>query len=185
VNNIVKRLFIAVSITDDLVNDLNLTKAKLESEISGRWVNPESIHLTLKFLGNRSSNDVTDIVAIIKKSVSNVRSFNLKTTGIGCFPNHRRARFLWLGFEEEERLLRIKREIETRMSVLGIEEDIRDYHPHLTLARLNNKRLDIKEINERIAITRELPVERVTLFESVLNRGGAKHYALDNIKLLS
>ena len=181
----IKRLFIGVSISDALVDDLTDAKAKLEDKVMGKWVRPENIHLTLKFIGNRSSLEVSDIVELIKKSVAGVKTFNLRTTEVGCFPSSKRARILWLGLEDDERLLGIKRKIEARASALGLEEDGREYHPHLTLARLNNKRVDITDINKRIVITRELPVERVTLFESKLSKGGAEYHLLENIRLLS
>jgi len=186
IDKVVKRLFIGVMINEKLVTDIANTKARLEAKVTGKWVSPENAHLTLKFLGNRSSDEVKDIAEMIKKSVEGIKSFNLRTTGIGCFPNSNRARVLWLGLEDDERLLTIKKEIEARSSVMGLEEDSREYHPHLTLARFKNKmRVDIQRINEEIAIMRELPVERVTLFESKLSRDGAKYYSLENIQLLA
>jgi len=185
-DNTIKRLFIGVKITDELIADIANTKAKLEDKLAGKWVSPENVHLTLKFLGDRSSDEIDNIIQMIRESVIDINAFRLKTTIIGCFPKSSRARVLWLGLEDDERLIGIKNKIEARSLALGLEEDKREYHPHLTFARFKiNKRVDIDNINREISIIRELPVERVTLFESKLSRDGAKYNSLENIRLLA
>ena len=98
-----------------------------------RWVKPESLHVTLKFIGEQSETDVEHV----KQALAAV---SLPTTeihfhGYGFFPTPKSARVFWIGMEAGEQLSALAAAIDDKMGTLGIPKEDRPFSPHLTLAR--------------------------------------------------
>ena len=98
-----------------------------------RWVRPESLHVTLKFIGEQPD----DAVEKIKQALKDVSAATteIKFHGYGFFPTAKSARVFWIGMESGPRLAQLAAAIDERMASLAIKKEVRAFSPHLTLAR--------------------------------------------------
>ena len=179
----VSRLFIAVELTSAArryaEEALRIFKEGLPSGV--RWVRPEGIHLTLKFLGNVSNDAIPTIESGMQRVVEGICPFTVRVQGAGCFPSTRRPRVLWLGLQGElEPLLTAQSRLEDSLEALGVERENRRFQPHLTLGRVSGglpegwaERLEktLQTIGELGHC--DLPVDGLSLMESVLGKEGA------------
>jgi RNA 2',3'-cyclic 3'-phosphodiesterase len=106
------------------------------SKNRARWVRPENLHVTLKFIGHVDAGKLEGIRA----ALAEVRSENpvaLRFRGLGFFPNGKRPRVFWAGMEASPNLAPLASEIDARVKKLGIAGETREFAPHLTLARFD------------------------------------------------
>ena len=105
-----------------------------------KWVDPEGIHLTLKFLGNITSTTVPQIVEAITSAAKPVSPLHLQVGGLGAFPNMNRPQVVWVGVRGEvEKLAVLQKDIDSALSPLGFKPESRSFSPHLTLGRLRDR----------------------------------------------
>ena len=128
------RLFIALDI-DELINE---RIARFMEGVQGfapdaRWVKPESLHVTLKFIGEQPESSVEQIKLALR-SVS-AEAIEIQFRGFGFFPTTKSARVFWIGMEAGPQLASLAASIEERMEALGIPKEDRPFSPHLTIAR--------------------------------------------------
>jgi 2'-5' RNA ligase len=128
------RLFIALDI-DEAVRE---RIARFVEGVSGfaanaRWMRPESLHVTLKFIGEQPE----PVVDQIKQALSNVSASaaEIRFRGYGFFPTARSARVFWVGIEAGPQLATLAAAIDDKTAALGIPKEDRAFSPHLTLAR--------------------------------------------------
>jgi 2'-5' RNA ligase len=128
------RLFIALDIDDDIRERI----ARFVEGVQGfapkaRWVKPESLHVTLKFIGEQPE-PAAEQMKIALRSV-NSSTTTIQFRGYGFFPTAKSARVFWLGMEAGPQLAALALAIDEKMATLGIPKEDRGYSPHLTLAR--------------------------------------------------
>lgn len=133
------RAFIAVDI-DANPAVIRLLDALRSSPASLRVLSPESLHITLKFLGETEEGLVSFIREVLGRAVEGVEPFTLTLRGSGAFPNLRSARVLWIGVEGGEPLVRIARRLEGGLEELGFPRTRRRFSPHLTVGRVKSRR---------------------------------------------
>jgi len=177
------RCFIAIGLTDEIKAGLKDLQAQLKSggQTSIKWVDPYSIHLTLKFLGSVDAAKIAPITAAMEEAVQGVAPFSLKVEGLGVFPNLRRVQVVWVGVGGEvDKLAHLQQRLESNLAGLGFAPENRRFTPHLTLARVRDRAsLDERGgLGELIAGTKfetaySFPVEAVSLMKSQLTREGA------------
>ncbi len=146
-----------------------------------RWARPESIHLTLKFLGNVSKDAIPTIENGMRRAVEGINPFTVQMQGAGCFPSSKRPRVLWLGLQGElEPLITVQSRLEDSLEALGLDRETRRFRPHLTLGRASGglsggQTQRLKETFHSIGEMGpcDLSVDGLSLMESVLGRGGA------------
>ena len=131
------RLFVALDIDQEIRESI----ARFMSDVRGlaptvRWVQPESLHVTLKFIGERPDATVKDIENTFH-GIS-AKPFRLSFRGAGFFPAEKSARVFWIGIEADAALASLAAQIEQSLVPLGIEPEKRAFSPHLTLARAGN-----------------------------------------------
>ncbi len=186
------RSFIAIEIPDDAKHKLGEIEILLKSDgQSGvKWVNPDSIHLTLKFLGNIAANRTEEISAAVKESVRGVSPFQLKIEGLGTFPNLKRAQVVWVGLKGEvEKVENLQQQLERNLEMIGFPAERRAFTPHLTLARVNDRASadERQRIGRRIKETSfeagVLKVDSINLMKSQLSRQGAVYSRLSKVYL--
>jgi len=133
------RCFIAAKLPDDLLGEIDRYTAELARHSPGiRWVKPESIHLTLKFLGEISLSTVQDVRQILTGISTVAEPFDLIIKGSGTFPNRRQPRVIWLGLEHDpsHSLFKLHDWLDAELVDLGFEKEKRRFSPHLTLGRV-------------------------------------------------
>ena len=127
------RLFVALDIDEAIRERIRLFVNELRAPAPNvRWLSPESLHITLKFIGEQPESKLSAIeAALAKVSAPSMRnSFH----GCGFFPNPKSSRVFWIGVEGAQ-LTQLARQIEEALAPLGIEKEKRGFSPHLTLAR--------------------------------------------------
>ncbi|RME81264.1 MAG: RNA 2',3'-cyclic phosphodiesterase [Caldilineae bacterium] len=189
------RLFIAINLPADLLAGLQTLQQRLMRQLADaplRWVRPEGIHLTLKFLGETDAGRVQEIVKALEKDVAASRPFELPVGGLGCFPNIRNPNVLWVGVaDEEQRLRKLAAEVDRTLVGLGWPPERRPFSGHLTLARVRKQagRKERRILGEQISALSGaeklgvLPVYSVHLMRSQLHRDGAIYTALAEVAL--
>jgi 2'-5' RNA ligase len=105
-----------------------------------RWVPPDHIHLTLKFLGNVPDESVTSLLQAIEQAAQGQSAFPLRARALGCFPHPARPRVLWVGLDDPHQTLgHLNERLIAALTPLGFPSEDRPFHPHLTLARVQNR----------------------------------------------
>jgi 2'-5' RNA ligase len=135
------RSFIAFDINSEQVLN-RLTEAQniiLKTGADLKLVEPQNIHITLRFLG-----DVTpSMVDKIDKEMQEIifKPFDVEIKGVGAFPNLKYARVVWAGIQEgEEELSKVFAQLEPRLRSLGFAPDSKGFNPHLTIVRVRSNR---------------------------------------------
>jgi 2'-5' RNA ligase len=151
-----------------------------------RWVKADSVHLTLKFLGQVPSDQMELITLSLRSAVAAHAPFRLEVGGAGCFPNIHRPRVVWVGIKEEDhRLHALQRAVENAIAPLGYPTEIRDFTPHLTLGRVARdvRQIDQKKIGDvvqaaGVGVLGAWEVRQVALIKSDLKPSGAEYAIL-------
>jgi 2'-5' RNA ligase len=191
------RAFIAVEVPREILDQLGDLEAQLKRQMppgSIRWVKPDSIHLTLKFLGQVPSDQLGLITSSLKTAVAAHPAFTLEASGAGCFPNAHRPRVVWAGVHEiggGHQLAHLQRAVEHAISPLGYPAEPRDFSPHLTLGRLARdvKQHELKQVGDVVAAARvgvlgRWEVTHVALIKSDLQPAGAVYTILARAPLV-
>lgn len=176
------RCFIAIEIPEEIQAALHkvISQAQLNRESGFRPVRPESIHLTLKFLGDVPKDRILAISSGIKKVCAEITPLTIQVRGLGVFPTWDRPRTVWAGLQYPSELTDIFRKIDEVTSHAGFPGETRGFSPHLTLARAS-ERGDPQTIKQRVRGLQSLPeslfgevtVNQVTFFKSLLQQGGS------------
>ena len=151
---------------------------------SARWVLPERMHITLKFIGYVPAEKLDPIRAALA-SVRSSAPVEMHFRGVGFFPNERRPRVVWCGTEASPNLAQLAAEIESGLEPLGIAREQRAFVPHLTLARFESPRGVGKLVRHAQEMTPpDFGSARETefhLYESTLKRSGAEYKKLESL----
>ena len=183
------RTFVAINPTTKERERLERGARRLkEASFPVRWVRPEYVHLTLKFLGEIPESQLAEVASEIDRVVSNVNPFQLVAAGFGAFPSPRRPQVLWIGVEASSTLRSIQRQVEHSMEELGFQGEKRSYHPHLTLGRVrrNTSASDFRGLEE---LMRDLDYEDmfqvrcIDVMQSRLTSSGALYDVLHSAGL--
>ncbi len=132
------RTFIAVDLPGEVVSRAQRLGRELGEGADGiKWVEPQSMHLTLKFLGDVRENETYEICQAIDRAVKPLAAFDVDCRGAGAFPNLERPRTLWIGVgQESEPLAHLHAAIEDAMADLGFHREPKRFRPHLTIGRV-------------------------------------------------
>jgi 2'-5' RNA ligase len=181
------RCFIAIDIPEEIKTDLVKLQDSLRRQGGSiSWTRPEGIHLTLKFLGNVESDVIPKIAASLEETATGMGSFSVAVEGVGCFPNSRQPRVLWVGLDGGEPLLAIQEAVEQATVPLGFEREHRKFHPHLTLGRVRQPNGIDRVVTEmeRLGFARhEFTAAEIRLMRSELHPTGAVYFVLHSAKL--
>ena len=132
------RTFIALELPPGLKQVLADLQQDMRSRTDCvRWVKPEHIHLTLKFLGPTEESLVEPIGTMLSNLAKDAAPFRTNVAGLGAFPNPRNPKVIWVGMPGEQRdLLQFQQQLEDALALVGFAKDKRSFAPHLTLGRV-------------------------------------------------
>src|SRR5215470_2788154 len=174
------RVFIAV----DLPNEIRKSLADVQDELSPlshsvRWVAPESIHITLKFIGEMPEKQLEDIDTELRGFTW--KPFTITVRGVGFFPGKRSPRVFWAGMEAPT-MQDLAEELDSRMERLGFDKEKRAFRPHITLARARDTRIDSALVTGASQYEEHafgsFTADRVFLFKSNLKPSGSVYEKL-------
>jgi RNA 2',3'-cyclic 3'-phosphodiesterase len=132
------RLFVALDFPDAVRRALRELIARLKPESAGaRWVRPEGMHITLKFLGETAEEKLDSLRAALS-AIHLAEPVAMQFRGLEFFPNEFRPRVLWCGVEAAPNLARLADAVESALEPLGVPRSSQAFTPHLTLARFNS-----------------------------------------------
>jgi 2'-5' RNA ligase len=182
------RCFIAIELPDELRESIVSRSAALRKSPAGvRWVRPENIHLTLKFLGKTPEGGVPKIQKELSGALHAIQGFDLRVRGAGAFPGPRRPRVIWVGMEDCETLLHVHERVEQCMAGLGYPPEERRFRAHLTIGRVKDAG-GVRSLMRELEALREeefgsMEVKAVSFMKSELHPSGARYERLFAVKL--
>jgi 2'-5' RNA ligase len=171
------RVFIAIELPEDVRTALARVQRELRPVTdTARWVASESIHITLKFIGEVTENRLDDIDSALAGLTW--KPFTVAVRGVGFFPGMRSPRVFWAGLEAPT-MRNLTEQLDTRMERFGFEKEKRKFRPHITLARARNSRIHSSLVtaasNYELQDFGSFSADRMFLYESTLKPAGAIH----------
>jgi RNA 2',3'-cyclic 3'-phosphodiesterase len=193
------RVFVAVDIDDAIRGRITrfLDGVRGFAE-EARWVRPESLHITLKFIGEKSEEDVEKIKCSLETIEAS--TFNMSIRGYGFFPGVRAPRVFWVGIEGGPQLTSLAAMVDEKLARLDTPKEEHAFTPHLTLARGgggsgsprkqkgDHPNRSFQHLQEKLA-ARPVPdlgamtVREFSLYQSQSSRGGSKYTKLAGFDL--
>ena len=187
------RLFVAVEIAAvaaaaaaALIDTLRRRADRLAPDARIIWMPGDRLHVTVRFIGNADEAKAEEIRTVLEPPLA-IEPFDLVIAGAGAFPESGAPRVLWAGLGAGRASLgRVEREVSDRLTRVGVTTGVREYRPHLTLARVRDaaglkaSRLCDGLADQMVGTTR---VEAITLFESRLSPKGPSYVPLQRTPL--
>lgn len=185
------RLFIGINIPKkQRIRIDRAVRSLREDGLPVRWVDPDSFHITLKFLGDVRRERLAAIQEALARVASGNRPFTAKITVFGAFPTVRKPRVLWLGVEATPEFRCMKQDLEWAMGDVGFEAETRSFHPHVTVGRAAAsggaglfRGLDRQLAG--LALEDEIRVHTLDVMRSQLSREGSRYSVLASARLAS
>jgi 2'-5' RNA ligase len=180
------RTFIAITLSPEIQQALSQIQnhlKKLDCDI--KWVKPENIHLTLKFLGEVKLKKIDIIRRVLEDLFKNTRPIDIELTQLGAFPNTKHPQILWAGLKnKDQRISRLFFDLEEKLGKIGFKKENKLFSPHITIGRIrSSKNLNSlsKEIsNCSLPIRLKQAARNITLYKSTLTSQGPIYEALSN-----
>jgi 2'-5' RNA ligase len=181
------RTFVAIELPDPILARLEELQARIKEDVPPglvRWVRPEGIHLTLKFLGDVPVAQIEGLARALQEACAPHGGFTVRIAGLGCFPNPHRPRVIWVGVEEPSgALARLQHDVERALTPLGYPPEGRAFSPHLTLSRVKGGGREALEalgayVSRSAVTVGEMQASAVHLMRSDLRPSGAVYTAL-------
>jgi 2'-5' RNA ligase len=183
------RTFIAVSLSPSILAGIEKLMRTLQSNGEGvHWVEPQNLHITLKFLGDVPLNDLPQLISTTTQCVSRTDSFDMTLQGFGAFPSWESPKTIWIGCQEgSEELEKLAERINEGLRSLGFPKEARRFSPHLTIGRVKKPTqgsplMPILDANHN-RLFGSCSISEVQIFSSELTRRGPFYTELAAITL--
>lgn len=186
------RLFVACEVPDDVKDSIGevIENLRARSGNAVRWIRPEGVHVTLKFLGEVPTKKLPAVKLAIQEAVVGHSPFELEFSNIGTFGGREGLRIMWVGIAGDVlRLEALVRAVNAALAVVGFEPERRPFRPHLTLGRVRDEistrhRAEIEVAVGKVSVP---PVSwrtaQVSLMRSRLTAQGATYEVLATFPL--
>lgn len=175
------RAFIALELPAGLRSAIGRLSADLGPHLAGlRWVRPEGVHLTLRFLGDASPSQIERLRESLGRAAARCPRAEVAVSDLGLFPERGSPRVLWLGLELPEPMMALQTACEAAAVEAGFPAESRQFRPHLTLGRWRDRapRPELPPVDLGAAL-----LESLVLFRSELRPDGAVHTPLERFAL--
>jgi 2'-5' RNA ligase len=189
------RSFVALEIPAEIQKFIAHSTAHVQKALPRpliRWVAPQNVHLTLKFLGDVSPANLEKLAEALKVEVVTHETFSMSVGGLGSFPNPRRTHIIWIGLEVPAALTVLLHGVEAVAERLGYASEDRPFSPHLTIGRVkqNPSGTDFHRIRSALEETTigtlgTFLVNAVHIFKSDLQLGGSVYSHLYTLPMKS
>jgi RNA 2',3'-cyclic 3'-phosphodiesterase len=175
------RTFIALPLPEPVKQALQEAVLTLKRRIDARWVRPEAMHLTLKFLGNIEEDLALPIGQGLDAICAGYPALELYPDALGAFPNHKKARVIWVSLAgASHEAVTLAAEVDRLCARFGTTPETRTFRPHITLGRLKTPTMVELECKiPRLAFM----VEEAVFFRSELLREGPRYTVLHRSRL--
>lgn len=180
------RAFLAIPLPRHLKDSIGVVQRQLQTQIPyARWVPPKNLHLTLHFFGEIGQETLEKIRVSVLSVKGCTRPFLVEVKGLGAFPDQHRPRILWLDLEPKDQLRQLHLDCRKALLRAGVATESRSYSPHLTIGRLRQQKSDLTDLFSSLGQQRigQLPIDKLVLFKSRLQPGGAEHIPLLTVSL--
>ncbi|MCC6387317.1 MAG: RNA 2',3'-cyclic phosphodiesterase [Dehalococcoidia bacterium] len=186
------RLFVACEVPEDARETIGeiIETLKDRSGSAVRWIRPEGVHVTLKFLGEVPVRQLPAIKLAIQEAVVGHSPFELEFSNIGTFGGREGLRIMWVGIAGDVlRLEALVRAVNAALAVVGFEPERRPFRPHLTLGRVRDEISTRQRAEIEVAVGKmDVPqtswrTAHVSLMRSRLTTQGAMYEVLATFPL--
>lgn len=186
------RSFIAIELPEITRDSLSRIQEELKASAADvKWVKPENIHLTLKFLGEIDADQLSKINLILEAVAKEKKSFSLRLSSLGAFPKVDYPRVIWVGIDQGERQTQeLAKTLEEKIEKLGIPKEDRAFSSHITIGRVKSSLGRDKLVSSLKGLQgyfkdnpQEFTVNKITLFKSTLVPAGPIYEAIKEVSL--
>jgi RNA 2',3'-cyclic 3'-phosphodiesterase len=182
------RLFAALELNSKAVANLVELIRRLRPVAPIRWVHPQNVHLTLKYIGEYPEHRLEHVVRALSQ-VKLTQPLLVPLAGLGYFPNAQNPKIMWAGAENTPGLRQLASQVDAALQPLGVAPDVRPFQPHLTLGRI----IEDEPLEEMHKAVEDLPSrefgllspESFSLFETALTPEGAIHRRVADFPFLA
>jgi len=193
------RLFVALDIDESIRSGIaRFLDGGRGFAPDARWVRPESLHVTLKFIGEQSEDKVEDIEHALQTITAN--KFEMNIRAYGFFPSPAKPRIFWVGIEAGAELASLAAMVDEKLAALGVPKEEHAFNPHLTLARAaggssaprrqkgNQPNRSFRQLQEKLSALPApefgtMTARKFFLYQSQLSPGGSRYTQLAGFAL--
>lgn len=183
-----KRLFTAIPVhlTDESRQTIKLIQWEMRDD-KIKWVHLDNTHLTLKFFGETPENRIDDICEALYDATIGTEPFTLRMERLGIFGSRYKPKVIWLGFEENQEIIRLQKNILKELEKIDVYEDRQNFVPHLTIGRIKfikHKRFFQETIDKyKDVFSQGNDINAFHLFESILKPTGPQYEIIESFSL--
>jgi len=186
------RAFIAIELLPEVKDSLSRLQNQLkESGADVKWVEPQNIHLTLKFLGERDDKKIEKVMQILDEVAKDKNPFQIHVSSLGAFPKTDSPRVIWVGIDKGDYETKtIAKELEEKIAKIGIPKENRPFSSHITIGRTrspqNREKLvqNLRKLKDSLCGQNlEFAATKITLFKSTLTPKGPIYEVLKEANL--
>jgi len=183
------RVFVGINFTKKQRLKMHRAASALRDRaLPVRWVEPENLHVTLKFLGDVRREQVDNIRGVLERAVSGTRPFHTQIRGFGAFPTVRRPDVIWLGVEACPEMRCLKQDLEWSLGDVGFTSESRSFHPHITLGRVHDQGgvgafRNLDEAFRELDFDEAVRVHSIDLIRSHVSPDGPRYSVVSSISL--
>lgn len=183
------RTFVAVPLPEPIRKGLSAVSRELKSlDLHASFPLPESMHLTLKFLGEIAESKAVVVKEALDRLGDQCSAFQVEVRELGVFPHLGNPRVVWAGVGRVDPLWDLQRRVEQELKPLGFSPEKKPFHPHLTLARIKSRKnivrlIEYVEQQGRDVRIGEFGVAEFHLYQSFLKPQGAEYRVLSTCRL--
>ncbi len=183
------RTFVAIKLTPEIISNIGRVQEELKrTDAQVKWVEPDNIHLTLKFLGHVTPEELEKVKITTKETLGPFAPFEMSVASLGAFPKIKYPRVIWMGIDKgREKLKRMASRLEERLARIGFAKEKREFSPHLTLGRVKSPKGTERLIGALSLVKASnlgnMRVTKISIMKSELKPQGPIYTSLEEIVL--